>query len=46
MPINIILLPKKQYVVEQGHVMNMVGKMYVDIERGVKVGGYAVEFYS
>ena len=38
------LVKKKELVVEQGYVMGMGGKMYVDLRDGVRVGGYAVEY--
>jgi PhzF family phenazine biosynthesis protein len=38
------LSEKKEFVVEQGNVMNQAGKIFVEVENKIKVGGYAVCF--
>lgn len=35
---------KTSFVIEQGDILNKSGKILVDINNGVKVGGYAVQF--
>lgn len=38
------LLEKNRFIIEQGFCLNKGGKMFVSINGGVKVGGYAVKF--
>ncbi|MEK7571770.1 MAG: PhzF family phenazine biosynthesis isomerase [Patescibacteria group bacterium] len=38
------LSKKKNFVIEQGYAMNKAGKIFVDVKKEVKVGGYAVTF--
>lgn len=38
------LLDKNNFIIEQGYSMKKGGKIYVSINGGVKVGGYAVKF--
>ncbi|HYD35747.1 MAG TPA: PhzF family phenazine biosynthesis isomerase [Vitreimonas sp.] len=35
---------KNTFVIEQGYIMNKPGKIYVEIDNEVRVGGYAVTF--
>lgn len=37
---------KKTFVIEQGHIMNKFGKMFVDVSDKILVGGYAIEYGS
>ena len=38
------LLNKKQFIVEQGHVLNKFGKIFVNLEDGIEIGGFAVTY--
>jgi PhzF family phenazine biosynthesis protein len=40
------LSDKKTFVIEQGHIMNKFGKMFVDVSDKILVGGYAIEYGS
>lgn len=37
---------KEQFCVEQGHILNKKGTVFVNMRDGIKIGGYAVEFGS
>ena len=38
------LLNKKSFVVEQGHIMDRFGKIFVNLENGIQIGGFAVVY--